>query len=89
MIVNDNEKIKAVQSQFQLVVRGMYSNPPCHGARIVSAVLNNQCCFDEWFVYIFDDFFFVSIFIFKRIFIHRIAEYTNASIIVVRSGGFI
>lgn len=53
VIVNEKEKIPAVQSQFQLIVRGMYSNPPCHGARIVSAVLNNECCFEQWFVLIF------------------------------------
>lgn len=48
VILNDKEKIKAVQSQFQLIVRGMYSNPPCHGARIVSAVLNNESYYAEW-----------------------------------------
>lgn len=37
-----------VKSQITLLIRGMYSNPPSHGARIVSYVLNNSELFAEW-----------------------------------------
>ncbi|KAJ8940037.1 hypothetical protein NQ314_010869 [Rhamnusium bicolor] len=37
VVVLDNpEQVAAVKSQITLLVRGMYSNPPSHGARIVS-----------------------------------------------------
>jgi aspartate/tyrosine/aromatic aminotransferase len=48
VVVNSKEKIPDVKSQFQLVVRGMYSNPPCHGARIVAAALTTKEYFQEW-----------------------------------------
>ncbi|KAM7356019.1 glutamate oxaloacetate transaminase 1 isoform 1-T2 [Cochliomyia hominivorax] len=39
---------EAVKSQFTLLVRGMYSNPPAYGSRIVSTVLNNAELRKEW-----------------------------------------
>lgn len=48
MIVNDTSMIVPMRSQLTLLVRGSYSNPPSHGARIVSAVLNNEALFNEW-----------------------------------------
>ena len=42
---NFNEQIK---SQLTIIVRGMYSNPPAHGARIVSEILNDQKLYAEW-----------------------------------------
>ncbi|XP_075160762.1 glutamate oxaloacetate transaminase 1 [Haematobia irritans] len=38
----------AIQSQFTLLIRGMYSNPPAFGSRIVSTVLNNPDLRKEW-----------------------------------------
>lgn len=43
-------QIAPVKSQVTLLVRGMYSNPPSHGARIVSYVLNNPGLYAEWYV---------------------------------------
>lgn len=39
---------KAVSSQLNLVIRPMYSNPPMHGAKIVTYVLSNPQNFREW-----------------------------------------
>ncbi|KAH8254201.1 hypothetical protein KR032_008859, partial [Drosophila birchii] len=38
----------AVHSQLTLLIRGMYSNPPAYGARIVSKVLNTPALRQEW-----------------------------------------
>ncbi|SPP74995.1 aspartate aminotransferase, cytoplasmic [Drosophila guanche] len=38
----------AVHSQLTLIIRGMYSNPPAYGARIVSTVLNTPELRQEW-----------------------------------------
>lgn len=48
MVVKDANDLVAVKSQLTLIVRGMYSNPPNHGGRIVSTVLNNPQLFEEW-----------------------------------------
>lgn len=42
------DRVKAVKSQVTMIVRGMYSNPPSHGARIVSTILNNDELKKEW-----------------------------------------
>lgn len=39
---------EAVASQLTLLVRGMYSNPPAFGSRIVATVLNNPELRKEW-----------------------------------------
>lgn len=41
---------KRVESQLKLVIRPMYSNPPIHGAAIVTAILKDREMFDEWTV---------------------------------------
>lgn len=38
----------AVLSQLKIVVRGNYSNPPAHGARIVTSILNSPELRAEW-----------------------------------------
>ncbi|CAH1104684.1 unnamed protein product [Psylliodes chrysocephalus] len=47
-VVNDPEVIPATKSQFTLIVRGMYSSPPSHGARIVEYVLTNPELLSQW-----------------------------------------
>uniref|UniRef100_A0A2H8U114 aspartate transaminase n=1 Tax=Melanaphis sacchari TaxID=742174 RepID=A0A2H8U114_9HEMI len=47
-VLNSVENIKAVKSQVTMIVRGMYSNPPNHGARTVSTILNNDEFKNEW-----------------------------------------
>nr|BBA45747.1 glutamate oxaloacetate transaminase, cytoplasmic [Pachyrhynchus infernalis] len=48
VVMNNPSEIAAVKSQITLTIRGMYSNPPSHGARIVSYVLSNKELFDQW-----------------------------------------
>ncbi|KAK1407954.1 hypothetical protein QVD17_39582 [Tagetes erecta] len=37
-----------VESQLKLVIRPMYSNPPIHGASIVSTILKDRNLYQEW-----------------------------------------
>ncbi|KAJ9584283.1 hypothetical protein L9F63_021379, partial [Diploptera punctata] len=48
VVVKDISVLAAVKSQLTLIVRGMYSNPPNHGGRIVSTVLNSPQLYEEW-----------------------------------------
>lgn len=48
VVVNNADLVPAVKSQLTLIVRGMYSNPPSHGARIVAYVLNNPDLYNQW-----------------------------------------
>ncbi|KAM3960109.1 glutamate oxaloacetate transaminase 1 [Aphomia sociella] len=48
VVVSDASLVAALKSQLTWVVRGMYSNPPAHGARVVANVLGNPQLFDEW-----------------------------------------
>jgi aspartate aminotransferase len=38
----DPDEAKRIESQLKMVIRPMYSNPPRHGARIVSTILSNE-----------------------------------------------
>lgn len=42
------EEAQAVASQLKIVIRPMYSNPPIHGARIVSTILQSADLSKEW-----------------------------------------
>lgn len=48
VVQKDASTTAAVASQITLLVRGMYSNPPAFGARIVSMVLNDSELRAEW-----------------------------------------
>ena len=48
MVCDDAEEAGRVLSQLKAVVRPMYSNPPLHGARIVSTVLNDPALEAQW-----------------------------------------
>lgn len=48
MVVKDPSVLTNCRAQITLLVRGNYSNPPAHGARIVSKVLNDPALFSEW-----------------------------------------
>lgn len=50
VVMSDTKEAVQFQSQVTLIIRGMYSNPPNHGARIVSTVLNNPDLCEEWYV---------------------------------------
>lgn len=42
------EEKKRVDSQIKILVRPLYSNPPVHGARIASTILNDQALNKQW-----------------------------------------
>lgn len=48
VVLNKADLVPPVKSQLTLTVRGMYSNPPSHGARIVTYVLSNQDLYAQW-----------------------------------------
>nr|CAI5826818.1 unnamed protein product [Callosobruchus analis] len=48
VILNNVDLVPNVKSQLTLLIRGMYSNPPSHGARIVSYVLSNKDLYNQW-----------------------------------------
>ncbi|KAG5345519.1 AATC protein, partial [Acromyrmex charruanus] len=47
-VMADTKEMIQAKSQLTLIIRGMYSNPPNHGARIVATVLKNREYFEEW-----------------------------------------
>jgi aspartate aminotransferase len=48
IVCSDKEALTRALSQITLLIRGMYSNPPNHGARVVATALNDKDLFDEW-----------------------------------------
>lgn len=42
------ETVKNVMSQFDIIIRNLYSNPPKHGANIVKTVLRDPTLYQEW-----------------------------------------
>jgi len=42
------EEKKRVDSQIKILVRPLYSNPPIHGARIASEILNDASLNEQW-----------------------------------------
>lgn len=48
LVSNCTANLSKVLSQITLLIRGMYSNPPQHGARIVATALNDPSLFEEW-----------------------------------------
>ncbi|XP_052098438.1 aspartate aminotransferase, cytoplasmic-like [Mytilus californianus] len=49
VVVCANSELKAkIRSQMELIIRTTWSNPPNHGARIVTTVLNNPANCAEW-----------------------------------------
>jgi len=47
-VCSDEDTAKKVLSQVKLVVRPMYSNPPMHGAHIVSRILSDPSLKESW-----------------------------------------
>ncbi|KAK9501834.1 hypothetical protein O3M35_012489 [Rhynocoris fuscipes] len=48
IILNNVKNVETVKSQMTLIIRGMYSNPPAHGAKIVALILNNLELKKDW-----------------------------------------
>jgi aspartate aminotransferase len=40
-LIQDKEEADRVMSQVKILIRPLYSNPPVHGARIVTEILSN------------------------------------------------
>lgn len=48
IVCADKEEAKRVDSQVKIIVRPLYSNPPVHGARIASKILNDPALNKQW-----------------------------------------
>lgn len=48
IVAENAEERKRIDSQIKILVRPMYSNPPIHGARIASEILNNPALYNQW-----------------------------------------
>ena len=42
------DEAKRVESQLKIIIRPMYSNPPCNGARIASTIMNDADLRQQW-----------------------------------------
>ena len=49
IMTSSKEEAGRVLSQANIIIRRMYSNPPCHGARIVARVLGDKHTFAAWY----------------------------------------
>jgi len=47
-VTNSTTEAQALESQLKIVIRPMYSNPPVHGARIVSLILSDPDLTAQW-----------------------------------------
>lgn len=48
IVCADQEEKNRVESQIKILVRALYSNPPIHGARIVSQILGDDTMRNQW-----------------------------------------
>lgn len=48
VITNNSNNIKNISSQLRSIIRANYSNPPAHGASIVSMILHDDTLKSEW-----------------------------------------
>ncbi|KAK2735220.1 aspartate transaminase aat1 [Myotisia sp. PD_48] len=48
IVCESAEEKQRVDSQIKIIVRPLYSNPPVHGARIASAILNDPALKKQW-----------------------------------------
>ncbi|KAI9898196.1 hypothetical protein N3K66_006556 [Trichothecium roseum] len=48
VVGEDAEEAGRLESQLKIIIRPMYSNPPIHGARIASEILNNPALYKQW-----------------------------------------
>ena len=48
IVCDSAEEKKRVDSQVKILVRPLYSNPPVHGARIASEILNDPALNKQW-----------------------------------------
>lgn len=48
LVAKDNDTATQAFSQVKRIIRSIYSNPPAHGAAIVTYILNNKALRQEW-----------------------------------------
>jgi len=48
LVCDNADEVKSVMSQFDIIIRNLYSNPPKHGANIVKTVLSDPALYQEW-----------------------------------------
>jgi aspartate aminotransferase len=48
VVMNSKENAENFKAQMTLIIRGMYSNPPAHGCRIVDTVFKSPELYKEW-----------------------------------------
>ncbi|KAE8442054.1 Aspartate aminotransferase, mitochondrial [Mollisiaceae sp. DMI_Dod_QoI] len=48
IVCADADEKKRVDSQIKIIVRPLYSNPPVHGARVASTILNDPALNEQW-----------------------------------------
>ena len=48
IVCESAEERKRVDSQIKILVRPLYSNPPVHGARVASEILNDPALNEQW-----------------------------------------
>ncbi len=48
IVTADADEKKRVDSQIKIIVRPLYSNPPVHGARVASVILNDKALNQQW-----------------------------------------
>ena len=51
VVCSSEEEMARVMSQIKILIRPMYSNPPIHGAHIVSSILNDPGMYKNWYVF--------------------------------------
>ncbi len=49
VVGKDHEEAERISSQLKIIARPMYSNPPVHGARIVSIILGDAQLKAQWY----------------------------------------
>ena len=47
-VTSTAEQAANVKSQLKTIIRGMYSNPPSHGARVAAKIMTTPTLFTEW-----------------------------------------
>ncbi|KAJ5983595.1 hypothetical protein N7481_005694 [Penicillium waksmanii] len=48
LVCENAEEKKRVESQIKILIRPFYSNPPIHGARVASAIMNDPSLNEQW-----------------------------------------
>ena len=51
ILCSDADEVKRVESQLKIIIRSLYSNPPIHGARIATHILNTPALYNEWYTF--------------------------------------